>query len=177
MSNISIILDLETLSRSPSALITEIGAVAFHRDSFAIEDELDLTPDFFLQLATGRHVCPETIAFHRQGGTLPRIHPSSSATMFADLHLLTDFFHRHRPHRVWIQGPDFDRPILEHFCQQYGSVLPWDFWRTRDTRTTWDTAFPGQKHAPRPHHALPDCHATLTDLKQSLHNLGRPQSA
>jgi hypothetical protein len=54
--------------------------------------------------------------------------------------------------------------------------LPWEFWKSRDARTAWDMAFPGQKHAPRPHRALADCHATLADLTAALRRLNALES-
>ena len=166
----SAILDLETLSTRPNAVITEIGVLIFNRNDFSIVDELLIIPGFWLQILVDRHLCPNTIRFHLRNGTLPTSggenDPEESARSLAD------FLKCFNPHRVWIQGPDFDRPIIEDFCRQYGVAFPWDFWRTRDTRTVWDLAFPGRKHAPRPHTALADCHATLQDLRDALNRIG-----
>lgn len=175
MSPTSVILDIETLSTHPNAIITEIGVVAFNRSDFTITGQLTLTPSLFHQLAAGRKASRSTILFHSQQGTLPtEIFPQHPKR---DCSNLREFFTRHTPHRIWIQGPDFDRPILENFLRQFGEKLPWEFWRTRDTRTLWDTAFPDKKHDPRPHHALPDCLATLADLLNSLTSLHRTEAA
>jgi hypothetical protein len=171
----SIILDLETLSTRPNSIITEIGVLAFDRETLSVVEGIVITPSLFHQLGVGRHACPDTLAFHRKKGTLPtEIHPQDPRE---DCSNLRRFFEHHQPHRIWIQGPDFDRPILEDFLRQFGAVLPWEFWRTRDTRTLWDTAFPDKKHPPRPHHALDDCLATLDDLKASLIALNRAFAA
>lgn len=166
MPTTSIILDLETASRRPDALITEIGAIAFNRSDFVETSCLLLHPGFFEQIQLGRHICPETIEFHKKHKTLP--------TQVGDMpvkdcvHFLSRFIREHAPERVWIQGPDFDRPIIESLCRSIGEDLPWDYWRTADSRTVWNLAFPGIKHDPRPHHAVPDCRATLNDLARSL---------
>ncbi len=188
MSPTSIIIDIETLSCEPTAIITEIGLLAFDRyslepmlhtsipEAFSVVDEFTIHPDLFAQMAAGRTSCPETLAFHRSNETLPTFRELQSPPKVC-CHLLRDFIERMRPHRIWIQGPDFDRPILENFCTQFGDSLPWEFWRTRDSRTLWDLAFPGERHASRPHHALPDCRATLADLTKSLQTLNRIEAA
>ena len=173
--NESIIIDIETLSTRTDSLVIEIGAIAFNRDTLSETASMLLTPSFFEQLAAGRHVCPQTIAFHRKKKTLP--------TTLGDMPLRESIFHlrkfiqHHQPQHVWIQGPDFDRPIIESLCQHVGEPLPWEYFRTRDTRTVWDVAFPGIKHDSRPHHAVPDCRATLKDLTAALSLLARTQAA
>lgn len=166
----SIILDLETLDTSPTSIITEIGVIAFNRSDFSERSIMELHPSLFHQLAAGRTASADTIGFHAKKGTLPD-NVNTHNTPAKIVAWLAEFFETQTPHRVWIQGPDFDRPILENFCNQFGAALPWDFWRTRDTRTLWDIAFPGIKHDPRPHHALADCRATLADLQKSLQHL------
>lgn len=171
----SLILDLETLDTAPTSIITEMGVLVFNRNDFSEHACFSAEPCIFQQLAVARTASPETISFHHSKGTLPHeldsYHPKQAVR---DLH---HFIGLYAPHRIWIQGPDFDRPILEHFCNQFGEDLPWEFWRTRDTRTLWDTAFPGVKHDKRPHHAMPDCRATLADLTKALVALNRTEAA
>jgi hypothetical protein len=170
-SSTSIILDIETLSRRPHAIITEIGVIAFNRADFVIIDEIVIRPGFYPQIEAGRHLCNETLQFHRKNKTLPmEVSDQDPALSIRDL---ADFIRRHNPKQIWIQGPDFDRPILESFHQDNGAELPWDYWRVSDSRTTWNLAFPGVKHDKRPHSALGDCKATLRDLANSLLTLNR----
>ena len=171
----SIILDIETLSRRPNAIITEIGLLALNRADFIAFDETCVRPGFYPQIEAGRHLCNETLQFHRKNKTLPMQVTDQDPKI--TLRLIADFVRQHNPQHIWIQGPDFDRPILESFHQQFGAELPWDYWRIRDSRTVWNLAFPGVKHAPRPHSALGDCRATLQDLAKSLIALDRRQAA
>jgi hypothetical protein len=172
----SIILDIETLDTTPTSIILSIGMIAFCRGSFNCLAELEITPDFFEQLAAGRTYSADTIAFHRSKGTLPQI-KGDQPSMLESVCLLREFFYQWPPAHVWIQGPDFDRPILESFMASAippkpgTSALPWDFWKTKDSRTTWDNAFPGLKHSKRPHLALEDCRHTLMDLKTAFEAL------
>jgi hypothetical protein len=172
----SIILDIETLDTSSTSIILSIGMMAFLRDGFNCLHELEITPDFFEQLAAGRTYSADTIAFHRSKGTLPQIH-GGQPSMLDSACMIRDFFYTYEPAHVWIQGPDFDRPILESFIASVippkpgTSALPWKFWKTKDARTTWDNAFPGVKHPKRPHLALEDCRHTLMDLKAAFEAL------
>lgn len=182
MTKPSIILDIETLDTTPSSIILSIGMMAFCRGNFNCMAELEITPDFFEQLAAGRTYSEGTIAFHRSKGTLPAI-KGDQPSMLDSACMMRDFFYQYQPAHVWIQGPDFDRPILESFLASVippkpgTSALPWKFWITRDSRTVWNMAFPGQKHASRPHVALEDCRYTLMDLKASFEALKLPPEA
>jgi DNA polymerase III epsilon subunit-like protein len=174
-SGTSAILDLETLATSPRSIITEIGLIIFDRATLTVIDHLEIFPDFFEQLAAGRESCPETIAFHRNNGTLPNIQspiinhqsiPCIQAVVEVAACIAT-----HRPQNIWIQGTDFDRPIYEDFCQAQDQPLPWKYHQAKDARTTYHLAFPGQRHPKRPHKALEDCQATLADLIAALTKL------
>ena len=165
-SSTSIILDIETLSRRPDAIITEIGLIAFDRSTLEPVEDLSITPSLWDQMAADRHHEAATLNFHRDNGTLPALTDYSSSKVA--VHLLHAFFKRFSPAHVWIQGPDFDRPVIENFCIQNGDVLPWDYWRTRDCRTLWNLAFPGVKHPKRPHHAVEDCRSTLLDMASAF---------
>jgi hypothetical protein len=171
----SLILDIETLSRRQHAIITEIGVLAFNRADFVAFDEILIRPGFYPQIEAGRHLCSETLQFHRKNKTLPM--EVTDQDPAESIQLLAAFIRKHNPENIWIQGPDFDRPILESFHQDFHAELPWDYWRTRDSRTVWNLAFPGIKHDKRPHSALGDCKATLQDLAKSLITLDRRQAA
>lgn len=171
----SIIIDTETLSLAPDAIITEIGLLAFNRADFTVIDELEIKPGLFDQLAMGRSYDSSTIEFHQRQGTLPE--NTSGPTPKATVASIESFILKHQPVRVWIQGPDFDRPLIEDLCRKLGTALPWKYSITRDTRTTFDLAYPGERHAPRPHTALADCRHTLADLARSLVTLNRTEAA
>lgn len=170
----SILIDTETLGLKPTAIITELSAVAFRigEDGLpVVTDHIDLRPDFWEQLAARRTYDADTIAFHRANGTLPETNtPNSIPCIQAIVHLAA-FVSENRPRNVWIQGTDFDRPLIEDFCAAHNQPLPWKYSVSRDARTIYAAAFPGEKHAKRPHKALEDCQATLTDLVAALTKL------
>jgi len=163
----SIFLDLETLDTRPTAIVTEGAFVAFDEETGEVLEELEIEPDFWDQLASGRTWSKDTLAFHGRLGTLPegRGDDVKECEMF-----VRNFFREHTPARVWIWGADFDRPVLEDFM---GGFLPWEFWKTRCARTVWDVAFPGVKHGKRPHKAMEDVKASIWDLMNALAKVER----
>jgi hypothetical protein len=173
-STTSLVLDIETLSCRQNAVISEIGVIAFNRADFIAFDELTLFPGFFPQIEAGRHLCSETIQFHRRIGTLPRAVGDSPLADTAAA--LTTFITKHNPHQIWIQGTDFDIPKLDTFFRHCGLELPWKYYTVADSRTVWRIAFPGVRHDKRPHTSIGDCKATLADLAKSLIALDRKQS-
>lgn len=181
-NSLSIVLDLETFDTGPHSIIYAAGFCAFRRKDFAPMAEIELTPCFYEQLARGRTFSADTIAFHRSKGTLPIIKPDCPSILDTACQI-REFFLQFPPAHVWIQGPDFDRPIIESFLNLAfntpagASAMPWRHWITKDARTTWDNAFPGVKHPPRPHRALDDCRATLTDIAASFKKSRLPWSA
>jgi hypothetical protein len=166
---LSIILDLETLALDPSAIITEIGIIAFDAETLESHAKWEVRPNILEQLAVGRRFERETYLFHREQDSVPET--LGEFSIHAACEKLAAVFVYAKPQHVWIQGPDFDRPVLENFMSQAGHKLPWEYWRTRDCRTAWDLAFPGEKAPRRPHHALADCEATLQCLKKALEKL------
>lgn len=166
----SALIDIETLDDTPGSLITEIGLIAFRRADFEVIAASDLRLDLFDQLPH-RSVSEDTIKFHRDNSTLPE--SPFGLTRFIAAAKIAEFIGIHKPKNVWIQGPCFERPIIEDLFRDLKQPLPWKFYRSRDCRTNWDTAFPDVPHPKRPHHALPDCFATLACLEEALTALGR----
>jgi hypothetical protein len=167
----SIVLDCETLALTPRSVITEIAALAFDEAGTVI-DHIDLRPDIWEQLAAGREVDGGTLEFHRAHGTLPTCDGMDGCIDAAVQ--LAAFFREHKPEHVWMQGTDFDRPLVEDFCRGVGQPLPWRFSISRDARTLWDLAFPGKKHPPRPHRALADCEETLACILRATDAIRKP---
>lgn len=167
----SIILDIETLALTPDALITQIGMIAITGDNASVVGEELIVPGFFQQLSLFRRICPETIKFHEENGTLPAT--LSQEKPEVSIIKMEAFIQKHQPRHIWIQGPDFDRPIIEDLCIQLNRKLPWNYWITRDSRTLQGIAFPGVKNPKRPHDAIGDCLATRESILAAAHELGR----
>ena len=177
MKDASLFIDLETLGTTPASVITEIGAVAFHRGDFSTLDTFESHLDIPSQIVAGRTLSAATIDFHRKHGSLPVEWAGSNREAPQDaLDRFRIFVRNVKPRRVWIWGADFDRPAIEDVLSSINRGLPWHFGITRDARTVWDMAFPDVRHDPRPHRAFEDCMASIRDLRNALAELGRLES-
>lgn len=178
---ISILLDFETLDTSPSAVVTQIGALAIHRGHFAAIDDsataadsldttvrIDLDLPIFPQLAAGRSFSTDTLAWHTSKRTRTQCTTGTPPDRAA--RILRDFIEDHKPHRVWAWGKDFERPLLENFTSFHGvHISPFSFKRFACARDRWQDAFGLEAKAPdRTHIAIEDCLAELRDLHAAL---------
>jgi hypothetical protein len=131
-----IMVDLETMGTTASAVILSIGAVRFDLESdkidgngfyasVSIESNLDL----------GRRIQEDTLlwwlkqpaaalnVFHEE-----KVELSSALEDFSDWISTDDHF-------MWSNGADFDLPMLAHAYSQVGIEAPWKFWNNRCFRT------------------------------------------
>lgn len=171
MKTTSIILDFETLSTTPDAIVTQVGAIAVHRSDFAIYDTLDFRPEIFGQLASGRQWDAETIWWHgKQGNTIQN---PAKITIEQAIRALAMFLTHHNPHRIWAWGKDFERPLYENLCRSLKIEVPnYQFLQFACARDQWQNAFGLEAKAPkRTHQALQDCKDELRDLHQALTTL------
>lgn len=160
-------LDIEALGLRPGAAIVELGAVVFDR-----ETGLTGPAEFhaYIRPSPFDIIDPETVEWHRQQGSYP---PPENVTIFLPSLALFDFqdwFYRQGEiGAVWSWGSTYDFPLMEAaFRTHLDRGLPWKYHRAQCARTVWNLAFPGVKHAPRPHHALEDCFAGVADLCAAL---------
>lgn len=171
--SLSILLDFETLDTAPTAVVTEIGAIAILREheNVRIIDHLALCPDILGQLADGRTFSRDTILWHQKQPDPVRIVPGPS--LAACTTLLAAFIDRHQPRRIWAWGKDFERPLYENICNASGIKVPdYQFRQFACARDQWHNAFGLEAHAPkRTHHALQDCKDELRDLVTALNAL------
>lgn len=133
MAKNHIMLDLETLSDKPDALVLSIGAVKF--DENGVRDEYyqvidwsdqNLKP-FDISFGTVQwwfRQSPEARAeFAKKGGVEPLV----------ALQEFAEFVGKNA--KVWGNGSEFDNIILTHMCRAYGMNPPWLFWNNRCYRT------------------------------------------
>jgi hypothetical protein len=77
----------------------------------------------------------------------------------------------HQIDDIWTWGITYDIPLLAPVFDHYAGSTPWKYHAVSDARSFWKRAFPGIKHAPRPHHALEDCRHGIRDLVSALSQL------
>ena len=154
-------LDIETLSTRPNAVILSLGAVKFDPFSERIDaqDGLDLRIDVDEQTAMGRHVQEETLVWW---GTQPK--EVQEAAFGEDNRASVEDFCRRLnkimvgADQIWCQGPAFDMVIIEDLYRSVGKPTPWQFWQVRDSRTLFGVfGDPRAKNRAGAHNALMDC--------------------
>jgi len=170
-----IMLDLETLSTRPNAVILTLGAVKFN--PFSLEDPgpgLYIRPDVDEQIARGRHVQDETVEWWMKQAEDVR-----EEALGTDDRLPVEEMYRQLnrflvgANNIWAQGPVFDIAILEDLYRQYGWPTPWQFWQIRDSRTLFGVhGDPRVKGKTGLHNALEDCVSQASAVQQVYNKLG-----
>lgn len=154
-------LDLETLSTHPDAVVLTFGAVKFDPYSQTINESLSLylRIDVDEQIALDRHVDDGTIEWW--GNQAPEVR--NEALGDQDRVSLDEFTNKLNKFlvgvkNIWAQGPVFDIVILENLYKQIGKPAPWFYWQIRDSRTLFGVhGDPRAKGRAGLHNALSDC--------------------
>lgn len=162
-------IDLETLSNTPTACIVQIGAIPFNRDTGECG-----TPFSVNVLPNMKHfdVNADTIRWwmHQSEDARQRVFPpggeGSSIGMALSL-LREDYaivFGEEAPKGVWALPASFDLPILDNAFSACGLKAPWPYHKPRCCRTLFDIAGIGKEDRIKPedlglvaHNAASDC--------------------
>lgn len=140
-----IMLDLETLDTTPSAVVISIGAVAFDPETHALGDKfyVEMTEDTAAQQARGRTISGDTVRWWmQQDASAKRVFSESidgvdRVTTFEALSRFGLFVAAHgdRDVELWGNGADFDNIILGSLYDAFGLRKPWSYSRNRCYRT------------------------------------------
>ena len=130
-------IDLETLSVTPSSVILTLAAVKFNPfNTVGVTDKLYHKLDVDEQTSMGREINDDTLAWWARQplevyedamSDIGRISVKQS------LKELTKFLVGVGD--IWCQGPVFDIVILENIFRQNQMHFPWQYWQIRDSRT------------------------------------------
>jgi hypothetical protein len=165
-----IMLDLETLSTHPEAVILTIGAVKFdpYSDFIDLDNGLYHRVDVDEQVVLGRHIQDATVewwgkqdpeVFEEAMGETGRV---SLDTLYRDLNKFTVGVEN-----IWCQGPAFDIVILENLYRQKGWPTPWQFWQISDSRTLFKVhGDPREKGRAAAHNAMMDSYYQAIGVQQ-----------
>ncbi len=134
-----IMLDIETLSTDPHAVVLSIGAVAF-----SVQD--GLAPIQFYGVASlddqsGRTINPDTVSWWmqqvRENPDAGDVFDGPREPVSSVIERLTQFITRFLTPDggVWANGPDFDCVILRTLYEELGIKLPWRHSQHRCVRT------------------------------------------
>lgn len=152
-------LDIETLSTRPDAVILTFGAVKFDPYTKDFGDGIYHRIHVDEQIDLGRHVDDNTVNWWATQADDIR-----EEALGEEGRISLDQFTRELnkfivgTNCIWAQGPVFDIVILENLYRQLGKPAPWNYWQIRDSRTLLSTyGDPRKKNKAGLHNALEDC--------------------
>jgi hypothetical protein len=168
-----VMIDLETLSVRPDAVILTLGAVKFDPFEDTLGEELALKFDIDGQTAMGRHIDEDTLRWW--GEQTPEAQEEAFSTegrLTVDAAM--DQFHKFvwQSGPVWSHGSVFDIIILENLYTQLGRAKAWEFWSVRDTRTMFDLGVDPEMPKVTAHRALDDAKAQAIAVQNVYRKLG-----
>lgn len=142
-----IMLDLETLDTSPTALVLSIGAVAFDPITGELGERfyVEFTDDLAAQETLGRTVSADTVKWWMQQNAMAKqvfgtvAEAGIRQTLGAGLGQFTQFVIRNggKDAKIWANGADFDNVILGSLYRNAGLLPPWRYSNNRCFRTAY----------------------------------------
>jgi 3' exoribonuclease, RNase T-like len=168
-----VMLDLETLSTRPDAVILTMGAVKFDPHSEDLGAGIYHRVDVDEQIALGRHVDDTTVDWWgRQAADIREeaLGPDNRISLENFTAELNRFLVG--ANCIWAQGPVFDIVILENLYRQLGKPVPWNYWQIRDSRTLFGVlGDPREKNSTDLHNALADCVSQARAVQMVFENV------
>jgi len=171
-----VMIDIETLSTKPNAVIVSIGAIRFDRNKPL--DKLENYDQLYMRVSRescevlGMDIDHSTVEWWARQDETIRYEALENPTDRLDikdaLKKLNTWFGSSK--YIWGHGDDFDCVILTQAYIKCGQPIPWKFWNTRDTRTLFDIAGVTNRDLPNAskHHPIHDCYRQLTGLKKAF---------
>lgn len=182
----AVMIDIETLDTTASAVVIQIGAVVFDYDMIGrvkVIAEFERKLPVSTQLAINRTISEDTLKFwmntpDQQKLLSELLAPGESDHHFDDVLDLIHFCQEHKPSEYWSQGPTFDSIILEHMTDDFGGQVPWKFYQVRDLRTVQkfvgdDAKSKKMKAENSNHNALDDCHSQIKLLQHFIKKVSK----
>jgi hypothetical protein len=154
----NVVIDIETLSLRPNAVILSVGAVADSGETFYTELNWGAQSDT-------RHVDARTaIWWGKQTEQAPLLGEVFLWDCLEDLNYWLADYDKDKLY-IWARGPQFDIVILEDAYRECGIVIPWKYKNVRDVRTALALSTVTDLFDPtRKHHALDDAIADMKNL-------------
>lgn len=181
VSAVNIMIDLETLSAEPDALVLSLGAVVLTREGLSHELYLEFK-DSAEQQRHGRRISADTVRWWSQQSEAARavLRPSelpSVKSTLAQLLEFTRYVHRcaqdyrlaPKELALWSNGADFDLVVLRGLYRAFDAEPPWGFWQHRCFRTMknlFKEVRPPERT--QAHHALGDALFQAAHLQRLL---------
>jgi hypothetical protein len=153
----ALMVDLETMAVSPSAVILTLGAVHFNPYGNGYSDKLYMRINIDDQDVLNREVDPSTLDWWSKQST-DVMEEAFSPNDRVPLVEAVDRFHKFAwgCDTFWAHGSVFDIVIIENLYKQLSRTPPWNFWQVRDTRTLFDLGWDPDMPQASKHDALQD---------------------
>jgi hypothetical protein len=152
-----LMIDFETMSTKPNAVVLTMGCVHFNPWGNGYGDSLYLRINVDQQMEMGRDVDPETLDWW--GKQNPEVMEEAfNPDDRVSLEDAMDQFHKFAwgCSRFWSHGATFDLMIIENIYAQLKKPLPWNFWQLRCSRTLMDLGLDPDMPKNSKHNALQD---------------------
>lgn len=157
-----LMIDLETLGTTASAVILSIGAVKFDLTTGKIDDAgFYASVSIESNLDLGRRIQEDTLLWWlKKDIAAQSVFHEAKVTLTDALGDLSDWVGTN-DFTVWANGPDFDTAILNHAYDQIRMEAPWNYYNSRCVRTY--KGLPGARDVKVPfagtkHNALADAY-------------------
>jgi exodeoxyribonuclease VIII len=167
-----LMIDIETLSTRPNAVILNIGAIGFDPFTNTVYDEHVVYHRIDTESQVSRDIDESTVEWWgKQGveaqneafGDEDRVELDEALDNLARL--------ARKCGRIWANGIAFDMTILEDAYKEHNKALPWQYYRVLDARTLYKLC-PNAGRLGNDHHALADCVNQVTLLQKCIKQLG-----
>lgn len=191
---LDVMIDIETLGRSPGCGILSIGATRLDYDNRNSRDHFDPANHLYIVINNfdvGNHgfmTDNDTMRWWKKQKIWPQVARDvlESKTGVAEAcKLLADYISAGDPlAKVWCNSPTFDIEILKTAYRKVGVKFPVSYRAEADFRTIMETAYPERSERPGrppevadflPHHALGDAMAQADSLLKALDRLNAPK--
>lgn len=125
-----VMIDIETLSRDPRGVITQIGICDFSDGELQMPERM--APSLRDQFRVGRRVGQDVVDWwqRQSGDPFGRIAEVSVPVVLSWLAAAVE-----GADEIWAQGPQFDIVMIESLYRDFGREPPWEFGSVRDSRT------------------------------------------
>ena len=167
MKKRAIMMDIETLSTSPDAVILSFGAVVFDPTSDTLGEQIDLRISIDDQNELGRDISESTLDWWSKQDEKIQEEAFSDDGRIG----LVEFSRELRKffkgaEEVWSQG-SFDHAVLENLFKQMNEPAPWPYYAVRDSRTLFGV-INGNIDRSNHHSALGDAIAQAEAVQRAL---------
>ena len=186
----NVMIDLETLSVRPHAIILVIGAIKFKRTKKYSEEieqkNIDKLDTFYRRITinscieVGLHKDEDTVKWWSSQNDEIKHEALINPDRVSIQEALQDFsiwFNKENVKKtrscIWGNGSDFDISILGEAYKRCNMEIPWNFWLVRDLRTILDIGNIKMCDLPQTnlHNALYDCYRQIIGFQRAMKNL------